>query len=406
VSKIPYDPLDPGVLEDPFPTYAKMRSECPVAHFDGLDVPYHVLFRYDDVREASTDTNQYTAKYGASPTFRDPGTLSDDGPSHLAFRNTFQERLMPRGVKAYEADAERFADGLIAAMKAKGRHGDLHDDFAEPLPVQVAAVILGVGDADHRILSLHAQRLLNSAWMAEDPDKYREYVVEVDAFFNGYIDAREQRLRDAGVSEPGREHVGTLLPDDVISDLICGRVMGRKLARREMLSLLQVLLVGGYETSTFMITNCVWRLLEDRSRWEAVRADPDRLIPIAIEESLRFDPPGLGLWRTTVCPVRKHGQDIPEMTKVQMSYASANRDPEVFDDPESFRLDRPLSEARRHMTFGAGPHLCVGQHLARMEMAVALRVLVRRLPGLRLAGETERVGNFGFWGRRRLPVAW
>ena len=405
MSKIDYNPLDPEVMADPFPTYARMRAECPVAHFDGLDVPYHILFRYEDVREASTDTSQYTAKFGASPTFRDTFTMTDDGPSHLAFRNVFQERLMPRGVKAYEPDAERFAEELVAAMKAKG-HADLHDDFAVPLPVKVAAVIIGVADADYRILGRHAERLLNSAWMAADPDKYRDYLAEVEDFFNGYIDARLATLEAAGVSEPGREHLGALLPDDIISDLICGKVMDRRLTRPEMLALLQVLLVGGYETSTFMITNCIWRLLEDRSRWEAVKADPDRLIPIAIEESLRFDPPGLGLWRTTACPVAKHGEVIPEHYKVQMSYGSANRDPAMFEDGDSFRLDRTVAQARRHLTFGAGPHMCVGQHLARMDMAVALRALIRGLPDLRLDGETERVANFGFWGRKKLPVAW
>jgi cytochrome P450 len=263
-----------------------------------------------------------------------------------------------------------------------------------------------VADVDYRILSRHAERLLNSAWMAENPEKYRDYLAEVEDFFNGYIDARLATLEQAGVTEPGREHVGTLLPDDVISDLVCGKVMDRRLTRPEMLALLQVLLVGGYETSTFMITNCVWRLLEDRSRWEAVKAEPDRLIPIAIEESLRFDPPGLGLWRTTACPVAKHGEVIPEHHKVQMSYGSANRDPAMFEDGDSFRLDRPLGQARKHLTFGAGPHMCVGQHLARMDMAVALRALMRGLPDLRLDGPTERVVNFGFWGRKKLPLAW
>lgn len=404
--KIAYDPLSPEVMADPFPTYAKMRAQCPVAYYDGLDVPYHVLFRYEDVREASTDVSLYSAKYGASPTFRDTFTLTDDGPAHLAFRNVFQTRLMPRALKTYEPYAERFAEALVADMLAKGRRGDLHDDFAVPLPVKVAAVVLGVADADYRVLGLHADRLLNSAWMASDPSKYLAYAREVEDFFNRYLDQRLALLEAAGVEEPGPEHVGGVLPDDTMSDLICGRVMDRRLTRAEMIALLQVLLVGGYETSTFMITNCLWRLLEDRSRWEAVKAEPERLIPIAIEESLRFDPPGLGLWRTTACPVARHGETLPAHGKVQMSYGSANRDADVFEDGDSFRLDRPLAQARKHLTFGAGPHMCVGQHLARMDMAVALKTLIRRMPDLRLDGPTERVANFGFWGRKTLPVAW
>lgn len=404
--KIDYNPLSPQVLADPFPTYAQMRAQCPVGYFDGLDVPYHVLFRYEDVREASTDTRYFSAKLGASPTYRETATMTDDGPAHIAFRNTFQLRLMPRKLKTYEPHAERFAEALVAAMQARGNSGELHDDFAEPFPVRVAAVIFGVDDADPKVLSTHADRLLNSAWMADSPERHQEYVQAAHDFFTGYIEARFAMLERAGIADPRPEHVGGVLPDDIISDLVCAQVMGRPLSRQEMFLLLQVLLVGGYETSTFMITNCLWRLLEDRSRWEAVKADPERLIPIAIEESLRFDPPGLGLWRTAACPVSRHGVDIPENGKVQMSYGSANRDPSVFEDGDAFRLDRPLTQARKHMTFGAGPHVCVGQHLARMDMAVALRTLIRRMPDLRLNGPTERVANFGFWGRRKLPVAW
>ncbi|MDB5446165.1 MAG: bioI 2, partial [Phenylobacterium sp.] len=104
--------------------------------------------------------------------------------------------------------------------------------------------------------------------------------------------------------------------------------------------------------------------------------------------------------------VELHGRRIPAHAKVQMSYGSANRDPRVFSDPDSFRLDRPQAETRRHLTFGAGAHTCIGQHLSRLEMTLALQALFARLPGLRLAGETERVENFGFWGRGKLPVAW
>jgi len=89
-----------------------------------------------------------------------------------------------------------------------------------------------------------------------------------------------------------------------------------------------------------------------------------------------------------------------------MSYASANRDPAVFERPDEFRLDRDLLEMRRHMTFGAGAHVCIGQHLSRMEMSITLKAFVERLPNLRLNGEMERVNNFGFWGRKKMPIAW
>jgi cytochrome P450 len=163
------------------------------------------------------------------------------------------------------------------------------------------------------------------------------------------------------------------------------------------------LLVGGNETTTSLITNCVWRLLERPELWREVCASP-ALVPAAIEESLRFDPPVLGLFRTTTREVRLHGVAIPARAKVMLSYAAANRDPAVFHDPDRFRLDRPRNEASEHLAFGLGVHFCLGSALARLEAETALRALTARFPLLALEGPGERIKPFFLWGRRRLPL--
>jgi len=146
--------------------------------------------------------------------------------------------------------------------------------------------------------------------------------------------------------------------------------------------------------------------LEEReARWERLKREPE-LIELAIEESLRFDSPTLGMWRTSKCPVELHGVEIPAKSKVMMTFGSANRDETLFTDPDTFSLDRPLPEARRHYSFGAGPHVCPGAPLSRMEGRLALAALLERLPDLRLDGPTTRIKGFNFWGRRSLPVAW
>ena len=125
------------------------------------------------------------------------------------------------------------------------------------------------------------------------------------------------------------------------------------------------------------------------------------LIDTAIEESLRFDPPVLGLYRTTTREVTVHGVTIPENAKVMLHYAAANRDAEVYPDPDKFSLDRP---ATRHMAFGLGIHFCLGAELARLEARLALKVLMERLPNLTLENTGERIKPFFLWGRRKLPV--
>jgi cytochrome P450 len=125
------------------------------------------------------------------------------------------------------------------------------------------------------------------------------------------------------------------------------------------------------------------------------------LVNRAVEEGLRYDPPVLGLYRNTTCDVELRGQTIPEGSKVMLHYAAANRDPEVYDDPHTFSLDRPPS---RHLGFGLGVHFCLGAELARMEARVALETLVRRAPDLELVNDGERIKPFFLWGRKTLPV--
>jgi cytochrome P450 len=174
----------------------------------------------------------------------------------------------------------------------------------------------------------------------------------------------------------------------------------------EVVNMANQLLIAGHETSTSLITNCVWRLLEDRpGRWERLVAEPG-LVPSAVEESLRFDPPVLGLCRTNSEATRVRDVDIEPDSKVMVLYASANRDPERFDHPDEFVIDRPMLELAKHYSFSWGIHHCLGAHLARLTARTVLRELVTRLPTLRLEAEPTRVASPFLWGRKTLPVSW
>jgi cytochrome P450 len=224
-------------------------------------------------------------------------------------------------------------------------------------------------------------------------------------FFSAQIAERRARLADAGVTQPGAEHVGTVLGDDFVSRCVTSQVEGRPLRDAEILNVCLAFLTGGQETTTNLIGNLVWRLLEVPERWQTLRANP-ALIENAIEESLRYDPPVLAHFRTSLCPVAMHGHQLPSHSKLMFNITGANRDPQKFPDPESFRLDRPLAQVRQHLSFGNGVHFCMGAPIARMEARIAMRLLLERLPKLRLLGRGERVRTWMYWGRASLPVAW
>jgi cytochrome P450 len=268
----------------------------------------------------------------------------------------------------------------------------------------VIARLLGISEHDLDHFATMSDDLTRT-YNLPDPAASAPARARLDAYFQGEIDHRRALLAEAGVTEPAESDLGTVLPNDMISGFVVAEYQGRRLTDHEMQWVLLLLMLGGNETSTALLTNVLWRLLEDRSRWEAVRADR-RLVEVAIEESLRHDPPVLGLFRTATHPVELHGVTVPEKAKVMVCYASANRDAAVWDDPEEFRLDRPLDALRRHLSFGFGAHFCPGAALARIEARIALHELLERFPDLRLDGPTTRIEAFNLWGRATLPVAW
>jgi cytochrome P450 len=400
---VDYDPLSDATLADPFPAYAELRERCPVHHHESFTPPFFTLSRYDDVREALVDHGTWSIRYGQSPQYTRPAGLVNDPPEHTAFRQLFSRAFTPRVVGRIEDQIAGIAGDLVDGFV--GRHaGDLHDLYAVDLPTIVISRLLGIPEGD-RGLFKQMSTALTATYNAPDPHESAAPRRAFDEYFSGILDGRRARVAATGASDPQPEHVGTVLPDDLITSFLVAEVDGRRLDDRELQWMLLLLLLGGNETSTALITNLVWRLLERRERWEAVAADP-ALVDAAVEESLRHDPPVLGLFRTPTHDVTRHGVTIPAKAKVMVCFAAANRDPGEFERPEEFRLDRPTSELKRHMSFGFGAHFCPGAALARLEARVTLRLFLERLPGLALAGDPERIAAFNLWGRRTLPATW
>lgn len=399
-----YDPLGESTLEDPFPAYAGLRARCPVHHHDAFSPPFFTLSRYEDVLAGLRDWELWSIRYGDNPQYMRASGLFNDPPEHTGFRKLFNRGFTPRTVGRLEDEIEELARGLLADELDRG-HGDFHDFYASPLPMTIIARLIGVPTAD---LALFREMCddLTATYNVPDPAASAAPRARLDEYFQAHIDRRRAALAAAGVAEPSAEHLGTVVPNDLLSGFLVAEHDGRRLDDAEMHLMLVLLLLGGLETSTALLTNLVWRLLQERDRWEALRRDPG-LVDVAVEESLRYDPPVLGLFRTPTRDVTLHGVDIPENSKVMLSFASANRDaPNGLERPEEFRLDRDLERTRQNLTFGFGVHYCPGAHLARLEGRVSLRVLLEVMPELRLDGPVERIEPFLLWGRERLPVRW
>jgi cytochrome P450 len=198
---------------------------------------------------------------------------------------------------------------------------------------------------------------------------------------------------------------GRVLPDDVIARLTAAKVDG-VLSHGEVRRLCQQLLVAGHETTASLLSLMLYRLVERPALVDQLRADPD-LVPSAVEELLRFDSPVQGLFRVndTACPVR--GVELPAGTKLQVLFASANRDPAVWEAPDEVRLDRhraPVSQP--HLAFGWGIHHCIGAPLARREGQLALRWMVERFERVELTGPVAVNEPFILRGLTTLPIRW
>lgn len=400
-----YDPFSAEVLQDPFPFYDELRSSCPVHRYDGYTHPLYTATRYDDVVELLTSVESWSSNWGQMPTYEERGCLFSDPPVHTMYRRIVQKSFGPRHVSRMKDQITQLVSELLDDMEIRG-HGDIHDDLACPLPVLVIAKILGVPTAD-----LAQFKQWSDDQLAAVNTPGREGAAAPRKAMNDYfVDQVEQRrsaLEAAGhdplLAPP--EVLDSVIADDVMSGLLVAEVDDRRLNDRELLIILNQLLVGGNETTTSLITNLFWRLLDAPDQLAMLRSQPD-LDAIAIEESLRLDAPVLGLYRTSVGEQTIGGVVLEDRAKIMATFGAANRDPEVFDDPDHFRLDRDPDQLRKHVAFGLGHHFCPGAHLSRLEARIALRLTLDRFDTLVADGAAERIAPYILWGRKTLPVTW
>jgi cytochrome P450 len=356
-------------VADPYPIYAKWRKEQPIWWAE--DVQGWVLSRYDDVRAVLKDPASWSSEV---PAGRSDSTVSlpllhDDPPRHTSLRAIVNRSFTSRIMKAIEADVALVVEQLLNAIDVE-QPVDIAEALTIPLPVALIAHFMGI-PFDRKDDFKRWSDSLTATGTAKSMEARMPDIMEMMAFFRDEIPKRR--------ASPG---------DDLISKVVAAEVDGEPLTEETIVGYCQLLLIAGNETTTNLLSNLLHYVADHPEVWSALRESDDN-IDAAIEECLRFEPPVHWISRNALSDCTFHGQEIVKGQTVYTVLGSANRDPEHYDDPDRFRLDRPRSD---HHTFGHGIHFCIGAPLARMEARYALKGMLKRYTavGHAATGENER----------------
>lgn len=357
--------------------YRQMRQQCPIAHADrhgGFDY----VSRYHDVRSVLHDSANYTTTDGvfipANGLPKIPA-LEDDPPVHSAMRALMEGVLSPRAVRTFEPTILAIADSLVDSFASRGS-ADLAAEFCNLLPAIVIGRMIGLGPGE----AVEVQQLAMSMFGSVGTDSF-------DANWADFADFNDRQLQM-------RRHKPR---DDHLTALAHGEIDGTPLDTELVTSIVTAYLLGGHHSTATGIAGVLRHLLTNPGLGGLAVRD-ERTMARAIEESLRLTTPLQLFARTVRGHVTLGGVEFGDGDRLMLNLAAANRDERRFSDPDSFVLDRPRNA---HLAFGGGLHYCVGQHLARAEMRIAVRSIWRRIPDLRLAGD---VGEAGLTGGTLMPI--
>ncbi|MDG2301152.1 MAG: cytochrome P450 [Acidimicrobiales bacterium] len=372
--------FDSEISECPYGAYEVLREEAPVWKDPTSGI--YVITRYEDIKEILIDTERFRnkRKFRARTNTRSeviqklyeekgwvpaPTLAGRDDPEHKEMKALFSHAFRPQKINQLDPFVENLAARLFEDFLPKGEC-DWVKEFAIPLPLIVIGHQMGVPEAD-----IWQIKAWTDAWVQRlgmmQTDEEAIWSTEMEIEAQHYFQPIFERLR---------EH-----PDDtLLSDLVNTEIpeWGRTLTDEELhAEMMADTFVGGSETSTNAIAAGVMLLIEQHDQWELLQSDPDKYLPILVEEVLRLEGPVQGLFREAACDVTFHGIDIPQGSTINIRFASANLDDTVFEQPRKLVLER--ANSRQHLAFGFGIHYCMGAPLARRELFFSFKTLVDRI---------------------------
>ena len=392
-----YDPLNYEVKQNPYPYYALLRRDEPVKWLEGMQA--FAVAGYDEVDAVLKNAAVFSSAHfwpellgQFDPVPEVPPMISMDPPDHMKLRRLVNRAFVPSQVALLQQRAIDIANELIDDIVA--RHGtegqfDWVWEFTALYPVTVISEVLGVPIERRAEFKVWVDDLLAAANRATYG---AERLAEIQASSDN-LRSFFEALYDEHSKNPGT---------DLISSLISAEIDGERLSRIEVVQMSVLLLIGGVETTTNLLGNTLVELGRRPDLYARVRADSSQIPPL-LEEVLRFNPPVQMIFRHTTCDTELGGVKMPKGATVMPLLASANRDTAKYPDGEEFDIDRrsqvPL------MSFGQGPHFCLGNVLAKMEARAALEVVFRRLAVLDpVSDQVEWIDSYFARGPQQLPV--
>jgi cytochrome P450 len=398
-----YSPFD---MTDPFPAYERLRENEPVM-FDER-IGYYVVSQYADVKAVFDDWQTFSSENAQAPV-RERGPeaaaiMADGGftaysglsaripPDHTRLRSIVQKSFTPRRYKALEPAIRSNTVELLDRMLAReNRIADIVRDLAYDIPTITILTLLGVDPDQVGTYKKWSESRAAMTWGDLSDDEQVPHAHNLVDYWH----ACQELVAFA------HEHGG----DSLVADLVRAQGDGEPITDHEIASVCYSLLFAGHETTTTLISNTIRVLLENPEQWQRVVADP-ALIPAAVDETLRYSGSILGWRRRALADTEIAGVPIPRGSNVLVLMGSANRDREVFSDPDTFDLDR--GNARSHLSFGFGIHYCLGNLLAKLQDRIVLEEVVKAVPSLRLIeGEPVRYSdNLSFRTPQAIAVTW
>jgi cytochrome P450 len=388
-----FDALDPAVVEDPYPTYARLREAGPVCRGP---LGTWVVTRHADVAALLRDRrlgSEFPEAYhrmsvgdGPAGEFMRSIVLYRDPPDHERLRALMGQAFGGQLVRGLEAQIAELVDSLVEPLLER-RTFDVIADLAFPLPVMVVARLMGIPAGDHDAIRPRAVEL-GRAFAAVVPEAARAAADQAVRWLRDYLGALLDERREA----PG---------DDLLSRMLAAEQGADRLAHAEIVDNAVFSFFAGFETTTNLIGNGVAALLEHPAQLARLRADP-ALVPSAVEEFLRYDAPIQGVARIVRDPVEIGGRRIAAGRVLVLLVGSANRDERAFERPDELDVGRAPN---RHVSFGGGIHYCLGATLSRIEARTVFARLLERFARLEPAGAALRERGTSFRAFASLPVA-
>jgi cytochrome P450 len=402
--------LDRWARGVPYAEFARLRRDAPVSWHDEEppNSGFWSVVRYGDIVDASRDTAAFSSARGISfeePTDEDMAArrtiIDTDPPAHTKLRKIVSGSFTQRAVAVYRHFVEGLTEQILTEEVLAGLPDepfDFVDVVAKEVPIRVLARIMGLPASElDRFIDLGDRLIANTdpditdvVWGRDDTDAYRRFPFR-SPYGKQLWDLGRQIVAER-LREPG---------DDLLSTLLRAEVDGDRLSETDLDNFFSILVIAGNETTRIAIAQGVLAFCEHPEQWDRLRADPG-LLDSAADEVLRWTCPTHFMRRTAAADVSLGGASIRAGDKVVLWYVSGNRDEAEFADPDVFDVGR---SPNRHLSFGrGGPHLCLGAHLARLEVNVVLGALARRVSRFELAGQPRRIRSNFTNGLKELPI--